>query len=164
LEFIDQIETIDLTEETKSETLQDYAGPNKDFSALTIGNVHEVSEEEIKEETLRQEENIISDSYSASITVASEEEGLKEAEPENNEQVKSFDNKEISEEDQVGLGYKFYALKMTSSVYSSISTSVCFSLFFSFLFFHSPFLIGIEGIRDNIFKYKSKTSEHRETS
>ncbi|XP_062151446.1 uncharacterized protein LOC133859890 isoform X7 [Alnus glutinosa] len=100
LEFIDQIETIDLTEETKSETLQDYAGPNKDFSALTIGNVHEVSEEEIKEENLRQEENIISDSYSASITVASEEEGLKEAEPENNEQVKSFDNKEISEEDQ----------------------------------------------------------------
>jgi len=135
LEFIEQIEAIDLTEETKSETLQDSAEPNKDFSALTKANVHEMSREEIKEE------NIINDSYSASITIVSEE-GLKEAEPENNEQVKSFDNKEISKEDQVGLGSKFYSLKMTSSVRSSISTSIS-SLLFIYLFFLSPLLIGI---------------------
>jgi L-lactate utilization protein LutC len=133
LEFIEQIEAIDLTEETKSETLQDCAEPNKDFSALTKANVHEVFEEEIKEETLRQEENIINDSYFASVTVVSEEEGLKEAEPEKNEQVKSFDNKEISEEDQVGLGSKFYSLKMTSSMCSSINTSIS-SLLFIYLF------------------------------
>ncbi|XP_059449181.1 uncharacterized protein LOC132180396 [Corylus avellana] len=100
LEFIEQIETIDLTEETKSGTLQDYAEPEKDFSALTIANVPDVSKEKIKEETLSQEENIINDSYSASATVVSEEAGLKEAEPENNEQIKSFENKEIYEEDQ----------------------------------------------------------------
>jgi hypothetical protein len=135
LEFIEQIEAIDLTEETKSETLQDSAEPNKDFSALTKANVHEMSREEIKEE------NIINDSYSASITIVSEE-GLKEAKPENNEQVKSFDNKEISKEDQVGLGSKFYSLKMTSSVRSSISTSIS-SLLFIYLFFLSPLLIGI---------------------
>jgi hypothetical protein len=69
-----------LTEETKSGTLQDCVEPNKDFSASTIVNVSGVSDEA----------------------------GLKEAEPENNEQVKSFDSEEISEEDQVGLGYKFY--------------------------------------------------------
>jgi hypothetical protein len=135
LEFIEQIEAIDLTEETKSETLQDSAEPNKDFSALTKANVHEMSREEIKEE------NIINDSYSASITIVSEE-GLKEAKPENNEQVKIFDNKEISKEDQVGLGSKFYSLKMTSSVRSSISTSIS-SLLFIYLFFLSPLLIGI---------------------
>jgi hypothetical protein len=135
LEFIEQIEAIDLTEETKSETLQDSAEPNKDFSALTKANVHEMSREEIKEE------NIIKDSYSASITIVSEE-GLKEAKPENNEQVKSFDNKEISEEDQVGLGSKFYSLKMTSSMCSSINTSIS-SLLFIYLFFLSPLLIGI---------------------
>ncbi len=101
MEFIDQIETIDLTEETKSETLQDYAGPNKDFSALTKANVHEMSREEIKEE------NIINDSYSTFVTVVREETSLKEAKPENNEQVKSSDNKENSKQDQVGLGYKF---------------------------------------------------------
>jgi hypothetical protein len=126
LEFIEQIEAIDLTEETKSETLQDSAEPNKDFSALTKANVHEMSREEIKEE------NIINDSYSASITIVSEE-GLREAKPENNEQVKSFDNKEISKEDQVGLGSKFYSLKMTSSMCSSINTSIS-SLLFIYLF------------------------------
>jgi L-lactate utilization protein LutC len=110
LEFIEQIEAIDLTEETKSGTLQDCVEPNKDFCALTIANVSEVSEEEIREETLRQEENIINDSYSPSITVVNDEAGLKEVKPENKEQVKSFDNKEISK-DQVGLGYKLYALK-----------------------------------------------------
>jgi len=135
LEFIEQIEAIDLTEETKSETLQDSAEPNKDFSALTKANVHEMSREEIKEE------NIINDSYSASITIVSEE-GLKEAKPENNEQVKSFDNKEIAKEDQVGLGSKFYSLKMTSSMCSSINTSIS-SLLFIYLFFLSPLLIGI---------------------
>jgi hypothetical protein len=66
-----------------------------------------VSEEEIKEETLSSEENIINDSYFASATIESEEAGLKEAEPENNEQVQISDNKEASKEDQVGLGYKF---------------------------------------------------------
>ena len=89
-----------MTEETKSWTLQDRAMPNKDFSALTITNV---SEEEIKEETLSPEENIINDSYFASAMVVSEEASLKEAEPENNEQVQSSDNKETSKEDQVGL-------------------------------------------------------------
>jgi hypothetical protein len=59
----------------------------------------EVSEQEIKEETLRQEENS-NDSHSASVTVVSEEVGLREAEPENNEQVESFDNQENSK-DQV---------------------------------------------------------------
>jgi hypothetical protein len=137
LEFTDQIEAIDLTEETKSKTLQDCVEPNKDFSALTIANVHEVSEEEIKEETLRKEKNVINDTYSASVMIVSDEAGLKEAEPENNEQVKSFDYKEISK-DQVGLGYKFYALKMTSLVCSSISTKPFFSFFFFFFLF--PFL------------------------
>jgi hypothetical protein len=132
LEFTDQIEAIDLTEETKSKTLQDCVEPNKDFSALTIANVHEVSEEEIKEETLRKEKNVINDTYSASVMIVSDEAGLKEAEPENNEQVKSFDYKEISK-DQVGLGYKFYALKMTSLVCSSINTSIS-SLLFIYLF------------------------------
>jgi hypothetical protein len=90
-----------LTEETKTRTLQDCAEPNKDFSALTIANVSEVYEEEIKEE------NIINDSYSTFVTVVREETSLKEAKPENNEQVKSSDNKENSKQDQVGLGYKF---------------------------------------------------------
>ena len=62
MNFVEQIEAIDLTEETKSATLQDCAEPEKDFSALTIANVPDVSEEEIKEETLSQEENIINDS------------------------------------------------------------------------------------------------------
>jgi L-lactate utilization protein LutC len=107
LEFIEQIEAIDLTEETKSRTLQDCVEPNKDFSALTIANVPEVYEEEIKEETLRQEENIINDSCPVSVTVESEEADLREAEPENIEQVKSSDNQENSKEDQVGVGHKF---------------------------------------------------------
>ena len=64
----------------------------------------EVSEQEIKGETLRQEENI-NESHSASVTIVSEEVGLREAEPENNEQVESFDNQENSK-DQVGIGYK----------------------------------------------------------
>jgi L-lactate utilization protein LutC len=109
LEFIEQIETIDLIEETKSGTLQDCAEPEKDFSASTIANVLDVSEKEIKEETLSQEEKIINDSYSASATAVSEEAGLQEAEPENNGQIKSFDYKEISEEVQVGIVFKFCA-------------------------------------------------------
>ena len=129
------VEAIDLTEETKSGTLQDCAEPNRDFNALTITNLLEVSEEENKEETLSQEESIINDSYTASATVVSEEAGLKEAEPENNEQIKSFDYKEISEEDQVGLGYKYCALKMTSYVCSSISRNLSLlSPSLSFLF------------------------------
>jgi L-lactate utilization protein LutC len=107
LELIEQIEAIDLAEETKSRTLQDCAETNKEFSALTIANVPEVFEEENKEETSNQEENTINDSYSASVTAVSEEVGLKEAEPENNEQVQSSDNKEDSKDDQVRLGYKF---------------------------------------------------------
>ena len=111
MEFVKQIETTNLTDETKSGTLQDCAELNRDFNALTITNVPEVFEEEIKEETLSQEESIINDFYSVSATVVSVEAGLKEAEPENNEQIKSFENKEIYEEDQVGLGFKFCALK-----------------------------------------------------
>ena len=99
--FVEQIEATDLTEETKSGTSQLCEEPNRDFDALTITNVPEVSKEEIKEETLSQEESIIYDTYPASATVVSEEAGLKEAKPENNEQIKSFDYKEISEEDQV---------------------------------------------------------------
>jgi hypothetical protein len=83
LEFIEQIEAIDLTEETKLGTLQDRAESNKDFS--------EVSEEELKEETLKQEEKIINDFDSTSVIVVSEEANLKEAELENNDQVKSSD-------------------------------------------------------------------------
>jgi hypothetical protein len=83
LEFIEQIEAIDLTEETKLGTLQDRAESNKDFS--------EVFEEEIKEETLKQEEKIINDFDSTSVIVVSEEANLKEAELENNDQVKSSD-------------------------------------------------------------------------
>jgi hypothetical protein len=91
LEFIEQIEALDLTKEIKSGTLQDCLESNKDFNALTIAKVPEVSEEEIKEETLKQEENINDDFESASVTVVSEEASLKEAELENNEQVKSSD-------------------------------------------------------------------------
>ena len=109
MEFIEQIETTDLTEETKSGTLQDCAELEKNFSASTIANVLDVSEEEIKEETLSQEEKIINDSYSAFATAVSKEAGLQEAEPENNEQIKSFDYKEISEEVQVGIVFKFCA-------------------------------------------------------
>ena len=83
MEFIEQIEAIDLTEETKLGTLQDRAESNKEFS--------EVSEEEIKEETLKQEEKIINDFESTSVIVVSEEASLKEVELENNDQVKSSD-------------------------------------------------------------------------
>ena len=127
MEFIEQIQPIDLSEETKSRTSQDCAERNRNFNALTITIVPELSEEEIKEETLSQEENNINDSYSASAMVVSEEAVLKEAEPETNEEIKSFENKEIYEEDQVGLGFKFCALKMTSYVCSSI---ISLSLFF----------------------------------
>jgi hypothetical protein len=101
LEFVEQIQGIDLIEEIKSGTLQDCADRNWDFNALTKTNVPEVSGEEIKEVTLSHEESIGNDSYSASATVVREKAGLKEAEPENNEQIESFDYKEISEEDQV---------------------------------------------------------------
>ena len=105
MEFVEQIQAIDLTEETKSRTLQDCAERNLDFNALTKSNVPEVSGEEIKEETLSHGDSIISDSYSTSAMVVREEVGLKETEPENNEQIKSFDYKEISEKDQVRLGF-----------------------------------------------------------
>jgi hypothetical protein len=114
LEFVEQIQPIDLSEETKSRTFPDEAKQNRDFNASTITTVPELSEEEIKEETLSQEENNINDSYFASATVMSEETILKEAEPETNEEIKSFENNEICKEDEVGLGFKFYALKMTS--------------------------------------------------
>jgi hypothetical protein len=119
LEFVEQIQPIDLREETKSRTLQDEAEQNRDFNASTTTTVPELSKEEIKEETLSQEENNINDSYfaSASATVVSEEAVLKEAEPEPNEEIKSFESKEIYEENQVGLGFKFCALKMTSYAY-----------------------------------------------
>ena len=134
MEFVEQIQPIDLIEETKSATLQDCIERNRDFNALTKTNVPELSEEEIKGETLSQEENIINDSCSASATIVSEEAGLKEAEPETNEEIKSFENKEIYEEDKVGIGFKFCALKMTSYVCSSISTNPFFTLpLFSFL-------------------------------
>jgi hypothetical protein len=113
LEFVEQIQPIDLSEETKSRTVQDEAKQNRDFNASTITTVPELSEEEIKEETLSQEEKNINDSYSASAsaTVVSEEAVLKEAEPEPNEEIESFESKEIHEENQVGLGFKFCALK-----------------------------------------------------
>jgi hypothetical protein len=133
LEFVEQIEAIDLTEETKSGTQQDCGERNRDFNALTITNVPEVSKDEIKKETLSEEESIINDSCSASATVVSEEAGLKEAELENNEQIKSFDYKEISKEDQVALAFKFCTLKMTSYVCSSITSNPFFTLSLSFL-------------------------------
>jgi hypothetical protein len=137
LEFVEQIQPIDLSEETKSRTLQDEAEQNRDFNASTITTVPELSEEEIKEETLSQEENNINDSYfaSASTTVVSEEVVLKEAEPETNEEIKSLENKQIyeEEEDQVGLGFKFCALKITSYVCPSISTNPLMTL--SILFY-----------------------------
>jgi hypothetical protein len=114
LGFVEQIEAMDLTEETKSGTLRVCEEPNRDFDALTITNVPEVSKEEIKEETLSQEESIIYDTYSTSATVVSEEASSKEAELGNNEQFKSLDYKEISKEEQVRHGFKFFALKMTS--------------------------------------------------
>jgi L-lactate utilization protein LutC len=134
LEFAEQIQPIDLSEETKSRTLQDEAEQNKEFNASTITTVPELFEEEIKEETLSQEENNINDSYSASATVVSEEVVVKEAEPETNEEIKSLENKQIYEEDQVGLGFKFCALKITSYVCSSISTNPLMTLSLCFLF------------------------------
>jgi aerobic-type carbon monoxide dehydrogenase small subunit (CoxS/CutS family) len=92
-----------LSEEKKSRTLQDCAERNRNFNGSTITTVPELSKEEIKEKTLSQEEHIINDSYSASATVVSEEAVLKEAEPETDEEIESFENKEIYEEDQVGL-------------------------------------------------------------
>jgi hypothetical protein len=108
LEFAEQIQPIELSEKTKSRTLQDEAEQNKDFNASTVTIVPELSEEEIKNETLSQEENNINNSYSA--TVVSEEVVLKEAEPETNVEIESLENKQIYEEDQVGLGFKFCAL------------------------------------------------------
>jgi hypothetical protein len=136
LKFVEQIQPIDLSEETKSRTLQDEAEQNRDFNASTITTVPELFEEEIKEETSSQEENNINDSYFASATVVSEEAVLKEAEPETNEEIKSLENKQIYEEDQVGLGFKFCALKITSYVCSSISTNplMTLSLYLCFLF------------------------------
>ncbi|XP_075673425.1 uncharacterized protein LOC142642856 isoform X4 [Castanea sativa] len=93
LEFIEQIGVKDLTEESKSGTLQDSPEPDKVFITLTsAGNssfVPEVSEKETKEEILKQEEHTNNDFDSASVTVLCEETGLKEAKPENYEQVKS---------------------------------------------------------------------------
>ncbi|KAM3713512.1 hypothetical protein ACJW31_01G261600 [Castanea mollissima] len=93
LEFIEQIGVKDLTEESKSGTLQDSPEPDKIFITLTsAGNssfVPEVSEKETKEEILKQEEHTNNDFDSASVTVLCEETGLKEAKPENYEQVKS---------------------------------------------------------------------------
>jgi hypothetical protein len=128
LEFVEQNQPIDLSEETKSRTLQDEAEKNRDFNASTITIVPELFEEEIKEETSSQEENNINDSYSASATVVSEEVVLKEAEPETNEEIKSLENKQIYEEDQVRLRFKFCALKITSYVCSSISTNPLMTL------------------------------------
>jgi hypothetical protein len=136
LKFVEQIQPTDLSEETKSRTLQDEVEQNRDFNASTITTMPELFEEEIKEETLSQEENNINDSYFASATVVSEEAVLKEAEPETNEEIKSLENKQIYEEDQVGLGSKFCALKITSYVCSFISTNplMTLSLYLCFLF------------------------------
>jgi hypothetical protein len=127
-----------LSEETKSRTLQDEAEQNRDFNASTITTVLKLSKEEIKKETLSQDENNINDSYSASAsaTVVSEEVVLEEAKPETNEEIKSLENKQIYEEDQVGLGFKFCALKITSYVCPCISTNplMTLSLFLCFLF------------------------------
>lgn len=94
MDFIKQTETTDL-KESKSETLQDYAVPNKDFNAFTHTGKSslepEVSKEEIKKESLKQEENTIIGSDYQSVGVVSEEAGLKEVGPENNEQTKSSD-------------------------------------------------------------------------
>jgi hypothetical protein len=111
LEFVEQIQPIDSSEETKSRTLQDEAEQNRDFNASTRTIVSELSEEEIKKETSSQEENNIDDSYSASASATNVSEVvLKEAEPETNVEIKSLENKQIYEEDQVGLGFKFCAL------------------------------------------------------
>jgi hypothetical protein len=134
LEFVEQIQPIDLSEETKSRTLQDEVEQNRDFNASTITSMPELSEEEIKNEALSQEENNINDSYSASATVVSEEAVLKEAEPETNEEIKSLENKQIYEEDQVGLGFKFCALKITLYVCFSISTNPLMTLSLSLCF------------------------------
>ncbi|XP_030953842.1 uncharacterized protein LOC115976593 isoform X30 [Quercus lobata] len=94
LEFIEQIRVKDLTEESKSGTLQDSAVPNKNIILTSAENssfVPEVSEKETKEEILKQEERTNNDFDSASVTVLCEETGLKEAKPENYEQVKSSD-------------------------------------------------------------------------
>ncbi|XP_050271103.1 uncharacterized protein LOC126714798 isoform X29 [Quercus robur] len=94
LEFIEQIRVKDLTEESKSGTLQDGAEPNKNIILTSAENssfVPEVSEKETKEEILKQEEHTNNDFDSASVTVLCEETGLKEAKPENYEQVKSSD-------------------------------------------------------------------------
>ena len=95
MEFIEKIGAKDLSEESKSGTLQDNAEPNKNFSTLTTAEnsslVPEVSEKEIKEEIPKQEEHTNNDFDSASVIVLSEETGLKEAKPGNNEQVKSSD-------------------------------------------------------------------------
>jgi hypothetical protein len=153
------VEAIDLTEETKSGTLQDCAEPNRDFNALTITNVPEVSEEEIKDETLSQEESIINESYSAFTMVVSEEAGLKEAKLENNEQIKSFDYKEISKEDQVALAFKFCASKMTSYVCSSLSTNPFFNLPLSFILFNRNLKYQIQ--QPQVQFQKNRTQRHQ---
>ncbi|KAL4653369.1 hypothetical protein ACB092_01G297600 [Castanea dentata] len=95
LEFIEQIGAKDLTEESKSGTLQDSEEPNKNFSTLIIAEtssfVPDIFEKMIKEQILKQEEHTNIDFDSASVITFSEETGLKEAKPENNEQVKSSD-------------------------------------------------------------------------
>jgi hypothetical protein len=138
LEFVEQIQPIDLSEATKSRTLQDEAEQNRDFNASTITIVPELSKEENKDETLSQEENNINDSHSASATVVSQEVVLKEAKPKTNEEIESVENKQIYEEDQVGLGFKFCALEMTSNVRPSISTNPFFTLSFFFFFIRNP--------------------------
>ncbi|KAL0014384.1 hypothetical protein SO802_001453 [Lithocarpus litseifolius] len=95
LEFIEQTGAKDLTEESKSGTLKDSEEPNKNFSTLIIAEtsscVPDIFEKMIKEQILKQEEHINNDFDSASVIILSEETGLKEAKPENNEQVKSSD-------------------------------------------------------------------------
>ena len=94
MELKEQIGVKDLTEESKSGTLQDSAEPNKNIILTSAENssfVPEVSEKETKEEILKQEEHTNNDFDSASVTFLCEETGLKEAKPENCEQVKSSD-------------------------------------------------------------------------
>ena len=95
MEFTEQIGAKDLTEESKSGTLQDSVEPNKNFSTLIIAEtssfVPDIFEKMIKEQILKQEEHTNNDFDSASVIILSEETGLKEAKPEDNEQVKSSD-------------------------------------------------------------------------
>jgi L-lactate utilization protein LutC len=136
LEFVEQIQQIYLSEETKPRIQQDEVEQNRDLNASTMTTVPELSKEEIKEETQNQEENNINDSCSVSAIVVSEEAVLKEAEPETIEEIKSSENKEIYEEDQVGLGFKFCALKMTSYAYSTICTNPLMTLSLSVFYFN----------------------------